>query len=171
MIPVGDFKSVIRYYDRNRSLLPTHVKQWIVLDRDVEQESLQIMDASSNNPMRDAFHTHSAAIRYLPWTPEVGLARFLDEGRARIQQELRSQFANAFINIPSTRLNHANETDGPETRSESKSLIRDVVSNLCEQIGSMKEDTMLHTLYAKFAEHYFTRNRNSAMQLFGPLIS
>jgi hypothetical protein len=30
--PIGDFKNVVRYYDRSRGTLPNYVKQWILLD-------------------------------------------------------------------------------------------------------------------------------------------
>jgi ABC-type lipoprotein export system ATPase subunit len=170
VIPVGDFKNVVRFYDQNRSLLPDHVKQWIVLDQDVESESLQIMSASSSNPMRDAFFEHESTIRYLPWTPEVGLVEFLKAERTSIQQKLKAHYANAYINLPAALFN-LSEPPGPLMRAKCKTVVKQLVTKLCEQIQHVKEDAIAIHLFSMLAEDHFKKRRNEAMQFLGPMIS
>lgn len=171
VIPVGDFKQVVRFYDRNHSMLPLHVRQHILLDQDVESESLSIMAAASNNSMRDLFYEHSDRIKYLPWTPEVGLIDYISTNRAAVQQQLRAHFSNAFINVSAQMVNLTSTTQ-PSRRQESKTKSAALTEDICEQIGSgMAVETVRHHLYSMFTEWYFQNKQAEAIQLMGPLIA
>jgi ABC-type cobalamin/Fe3+-siderophores transport system ATPase subunit len=171
VVPVGDFKQVVKFYDRNYSMLPSQTKQWILLDKDVEVESLTIMASSSNSPMRDLFNEHSGVIRYLPWAPEVGLMEYLESDRQNVQTNLRRHFANAHVSI-SPVLTNLEEASGPLRRNECKRKLRTLVDVLCEQVGNgIRDDAMYHHLFSLLAAKYFQSQSMAAMQLFGPLVS
>jgi ABC-type cobalamin/Fe3+-siderophores transport system ATPase subunit len=170
VLPVGDFKNVVRFYDKNRAILPPRIKQWILLDKDVESESVSIMDASSDNPMRDMFHRHTAAIRYLPWTPEVGLAKHIESRRQTIETQIRKDFMNAFIKLPATITTISTAAAGPAQRNECKNIIKKVVDHIHSQVTGKYEEEISKHLFENFAESYFNDNMNEAMQLFGPMI-
>lgn len=170
VLPVGDFRNVVRFYDKNRAVLPQHVRQWVLLDKDVETESVSIMEASSHDPMRDTFHRHSAVIRYLPWTPEVGLATYIELKRREIEAKLRSDLANAFVSLPVSITEISTRIPGPSQRSECKKIVRDVISHIHDQVPGTDEEALSRQMYEKFAESYFNDKRGEAMQLFGPMI-
>jgi hypothetical protein len=170
VIPVGDFKNVVRFFDKNRAMLPNHVKQWMVLDADVQLESNQIMAASSNNPMRDAFHRHESSIRYLPWTPEVGLFEYLEASRIEVQDTLRRRHSNAYISLPSA-LFSIQSRSGAQFRSQCKSAIRQITTNICDSVPNLREETLRDELFLLFAEWYFNTHAAQARQFLGPLIS
>lgn len=170
VLPVGDFRNVVRFYDNNRAVLPPHVKQWILLDKDVEAESVSIMDASSDNPMRDTFHRHSAVIRYLPWTPEVGLAKYIRSKRHELESKLRRDLVNSFISLPAAIVEVGTDAPGPEQRNKCKRIVRDVISHIRGEVPGADEESLSRRLYERFAESYFDENRAEAMQLFGPMI-
>lgn len=169
VIPIGDFKAVVRFYDRNSSLLPSQVRQWILLDQDVESESVAIMAAASNSPMRDAFHTHQGVIRYLPWTPELGLIQFAAANRQALEQALRIEFQNSFINIAVADVALSSAT-GSQLRNEAKTKLRQLVASLCQQTSSSNEDAIVTSLYKRFTESWFAANPVIAMQLLAPVI-
>jgi predicted ATPase len=170
VLPVGDFRNVVRFYDRNRAMLPDQTRQWILLDHDVEAESIGIMASSSNDPMREVFHKHSAAIRYLPWTPEVGLIKHLGADRAAIERKLREKYLNAFIHLAPAMVSISSQNAGPAQRGECKTILKNVIKYLRDQCTGVTEESITEFLYALFSESFFTKNRNDAMQLFGPLI-
>lgn len=167
--PIGDFKSVVRYYDRSRTLLPDYVRQWILLDNDVEVESLGIMANNSNHPMRDLFHEHSAKIRYLPWTPEVGLLQYLAMHRVDAERELRRRFGNGQLHIPPSMLTLPRAT-GAELRRLSKRAVERLVASLHNGAAHLKEEAITKQLYESLAGSYFRDHRDAAMQLLGPLM-
>lgn len=168
--PIGDFKSVVRYYDRNRSLLPGHVRQWIMLDKDVETESRAIMAHNSNDPMRDKFHAHSARIKYLPWTPEVGLMEFLKTNRTEAELDLRTKLKNATLHIAPADL-VLPELSGAELRRSAKTAVWKLIQTLHEQASQLASGSLEVVLYELFAHFYFQANREEVMERFAPLLA
>lgn len=170
VVPIGDYNNVVRFKDKNRAVLPDQVKQWILLDKDVEQEIIQLMDASSNNLMRDAFHRNSASIRYLPFTPEVALISYLSTKRIEAQSFLRNKYINQQINLASALVT-TKQTNGKPLRSECKTLLRGVIEMVKNETTSTSEENIIEALYESFAHNYFNENQGTAMQSFGPFIS
>lgn len=170
VLPVGDYNNVVRFRDKNHAVLPDHVKQWILLDKDVEDEIVRMMDASSNSPMRDAFHRNSAHIRYLPFTPEVALIRHLSEKRNEVQSALRNRYINNQIQLPSSMV-LITETAGPALRQQCKQLLRRVVEQLQSEMTNVSDDQITEFLYEHFAGCFFSENKSTTMQIFGPIIS
>ena len=171
VLPIGGFRNVVSFYDRNRAMLPEQVKQWILLDHDVETESIAIMAASSNDPMRDVFFKHSGAIRYLPWTPEVGIVIYLATDLIATEVKLRKNYLNAYIHLAPSMVSIINKTAGPAQRNECKTILKEVIKYIREQTTGVKEESITDYICALFAEWYFTNNRNEVMQLFGPMIT
>jgi len=109
-------------------------------------------------------------IRYLPWTPEVGLAKHIGLQRHEIEAKLRSDFVNAFISLPTAIIEMSTHTPGPSQRSECKGIVRDVISHIHDQVPGTDEEALSRRMYERFAESYFNEKREEAMQLFGPMI-
>lgn len=168
--PIGDFNNVVRYYDRSRGSLPDYVKQWILLDADVQQEALAIMAPTSNNAMRDLFHAHYGRIRYLPWSPEVGLVEFLRTHRVGAERELRTRMQNAQIHIAPAMLVLPNVT-GADLRRAAKQAAGAVVRDINNQATNWRAEAIADELYTLLAESYFATDPGPAMQLMGPLVA
>ena len=171
VLPVGGFKDVVRFYDRNRAVLPSHVKQWVLLDKDVEDESVSIIDSSSDNPLRDVFHRSASVLRYLPWSPEVGMMGFLANQRSNVQQELRRKYLNAQILLTPAMVSITSTGPGSALRSESKRLLREIIQQIHDQSTNVTKESITDFLFTLFAQWFFTTNRPQAMQLFGPMIA
>jgi ABC-type lipoprotein export system ATPase subunit len=169
VLPVGDYNNVVRFLDKNRAVLPGHVKQWILLDKDVEAEIVSIMDASSNNPMRDAFHRNSAHIRYLPFTPEVALMTHLAEKRTEVLTALRQMCLNQQMQLPPSMLT-ITQTAGPALRQECKRLLRQVIEHIRTETTNKTDESIREFLYESLAKRYFNENKATTMQVFGPIL-
>jgi len=170
VLPIGDYNNVVRFRDKNHAVLPDHVKQWILLDKDVEDEIVSIMSASSNNPMRDAFHRNSAHIRYLPFTPEVVLIKYFSEKRSEILSALRQKYINHQMQLPSS-LVKITQTAGPALRQECKQLLRKVIEHIQSETINASEESITEFLYENLANHFFNEDRSATMQIFGPIVS
>src|SRR5690606_4739095 len=72
-VPVGGFKEVAAFLERNRSVLPAHVVQKAILDQDVSTETLVTWRANDKHAQLAKFQRLQDDIKYLPFTPEVGL--------------------------------------------------------------------------------------------------
>ena len=169
VLPIGDYNNVVRFRDKNHAVLPGHVKQWILLDKDVENEITGIMDASSNNPMRDAFHRNSAHIRYLPFTPEVALMKHLSEKRAQVQTSLRDRYLNQSMQLPVSLVAIPSAT-GAALRQECKKLLKQVIAHIRSETTGVSDENIVEFLYEAMAARYFDENREFTMQIFAPML-
>lgn len=167
--PIGDFINVVRYYERSRGNLPDYVKQWILLDADAEERAVAIMEPTSTNTLRDLFNAYSGRIRYLPWSPEVGLIEFLRGRRSNAERELRTRMRNAQIHIPPAMLVLANAS-GADRRRAAKLAVKAVIREINRQATNWRAEKIADELYMLLAESYFETDSGRAMQLMGPLV-
>lgn len=168
VLPIGDYQNVVRFLDRNSAILPSHVRQWAILDKDVEDEIINAMDASSNNPMRDAFHRNSAHIRYLPFTPEVALMKYLSEKRSDLVRALRQNYLNQQVQIPAPMVT-ITQPEGHTQRKECKKLVEKIIQHIQSEVTNLSNEKITEFLYEKLAAHTFAENNSTIMQLFGPI--
>lgn len=171
VLPIGDYQNVIGFYDKNRAVLPNYVRHWIILDKDVETEIVPILAPASNHPMRDLFHRSADVIRYLPWTPEVGLVNFLFLQREDILTRLRAKFLNPHIQLTPQMVSIPTELTGRDIRKHAKKQLKAVIEHICEETTGTSANSVKHFLFESFAESFFAENRASTMQLIGPMIS
>lgn len=169
VLPVGDYNNVVRFRDKNKAVLPDYVKQWILLDKDVETDIVTAMNASSENPMRDSFHRNNAYIRYLPFTPEVALIQYLEMKNIEVRDALRRKYINQQIQIPQSMVKTMNSA-GPGLRKESKQLLRKVVEYIRSETTNVSDESVTEFLYERLASHFFNENKQQALQTFGPIM-
>lgn len=89
IIPVGGFQEVVAFLDRNRAVLPNRVTQKAVLDEDVSSETLKDWRSRGNHAQLAKFERLQDDIKFLPFTPEVGLMNYIAQNMAAIEQNLR----------------------------------------------------------------------------------
>jgi ABC-type lipoprotein export system ATPase subunit len=169
VLPVGDYNNVVRFRDKNKAVLPDYVKQWILLDKDVETDIVNAMNASSDSPMRDAFHRNNTYIRYLPFTPEVALVQYLQTNNMDVRDALRRKYINQQIQIPSSMVEPANAV-GPALRRECKQLLRKVVEHIRNETTNVSDESITDFLYERLASHFFSEKQQEALQVFGPIM-
>ncbi|MDR3745660.1 MAG: AAA family ATPase [Acidobacteriaceae bacterium] len=169
VLPVGDYNNVVRFRDKNKAVLPDYVKQWILLDKDVESDIVNAMNASSESPMRDAFHRNSAIIRYLPFTPEVALIKHLETKNTDVRLALREKYINQQIQIPLSMLKTTN-VDGSGLRKECKQLLRKIVEHIRSETKNESDERIAEFLYESLANCFYRDDKPQTLQVFGPII-
>jgi hypothetical protein len=169
-VPVGGFKEVISFLERNRSVMPQHVVQIAVLDDDVRTETLVQWNANNNHAQLEKIQRLARNISYLPFTPEVGLITFILENQAVFEQALRLRFSDNQIRIGQILAEYDSTLIGPDQRRAAKSTVRSLLGYI-EQRSQSSPDAVRERVCGVFAKTSWQKNRPDFMQLFSPMIS
>lgn len=126
VVPVGGFTNVLRFFDRQKPLLSSNTKGFVILDADA-QDSLE--NAQSED-LRQLYSTHQNIISFLPYTPEVGLLQYLDLQWINVRDQLRSHFGTSNIVMRRGDFSQIDANSSPEEqRSKAKSICKDIIVN------------------------------------------
>jgi predicted ATP-dependent endonuclease of OLD family len=162
VIPVGGMTNVLRFFVRQRPLLPAITRCYVMLDADAEQ-TLNAARAEDIIRIRDR---ERAAISYLPVTPEVGLATFLHSSVRKVQDALRTHYR--------LRIAVAQQDVGalpaPNDRDACKMLVSRVCDVIAEQLPNVSSSDVKETLLQLLADHLFESERARIMRFMGPII-
>ncbi len=162
VIPVGGITNVLRFFVRQRPLLPAITRCHVMLDADAEQ-SLNEARVPDIIRIRDE---NRDKISFLPVTPEVGLATFLNANIRNVRDELRRHY-NLQITLTQQNI-------GPlppaEDRDACKALVDRTCEVIAEQLPNVTPAEVKVTLLKLLAEYLFTTDRGNIMQIIGPVI-
>lgn len=161
-IPVGGMTNVLRFFVRQRPLLPAITRAYIVLDADAE-DGIEAARSPDIVRIRDQNRNH---ISYLPMTPEVGLTDLLSRDLEAVIRSLREHY-RIIIQIQRRVVGNI---PAPQDRDEHKALIKRVCENIAHQIPNGNHQDVKTTLLKIYANHYFQSNRQNVMALMGPII-
>jgi len=131
VIPVGGISNVLRFFVRQRPLLPAITRCYVMLDADAEQ-SLNAARVEDIVRIRDR---EAAFISYLPVTPEVGLAEFLHGNTQHVRAAIRTHYR---LQIALTQRD-VGQLPAAENRDACKAL----VNRVCESIAAQLPNTRL----------------------------
>lgn len=165
-IPVGGFVNVIRFFVRQKPLLPAVTRAYVMLDADAE-------DSLDNAQVADVvkiYRDERASISFLPFTPEVGLVRFLVDHRADVLTKLRQHFMLNTLALRMVDLAQAPAPGAANERDSCKVVVDGVCGLLANQLPNASEAEVRSTLFKLLAEHVFATQRPQMMRLFGPVI-
>lgn len=168
-VPVGGFKEVISFLERNRSVMPQHVVQIAVLDDDVRTETLVQWNANRNHAQLEKFQRLDQHISYLPFTPEVGLITFILENQAEFEQALRRRFSDNQIRIGPVIAEYDSTLTGSVQRRAAKSTVKSLLEYI-EQRSQSSSDAVRERVCGVYAITSWETNRPEFMRLFGPMV-
>jgi len=168
-VPIGTFISVIRFLHPSRALLPSTSRAYAVLDGDVKTETVNNWRQTANHTALAEFQLHENNLKYLPWTPEVGLAIWIKDNLNHAQNLLRTRFNDHRIIIYPQEFLSVENLSGPSQRSACKKVIRDFVTRIHGQINRDYDDVK-KIIFEIFATEYFAAHQGEVTELFGPLI-
>lgn len=162
VIPVGGMTNVLRFFVRQRPLLPAITRSYVMLDADAEQ-SLNVARAPDIVRIRDE---ERAAISYLPVTPEVGLATFLHASTRDIQEALRTHYRLQITLVQ----RDVGALPVAEDRGACKAQVDRVCDVIAEQLPNARPSDVKETLLKLLADQLFESQRANVMRLMGPVI-
>lgn len=162
VVPVGGMTNVLRFFVRQRPLLPAVTRCYIMLDADAE-DILNEAQAPDIVKIRDNEH---ASISYLPVTPEVGLAEYLHGNIKSVQDSLRIHYR--------LRLTLLRRDLDPLPRQRDSGMCKKLVEHACEKISEQLPNVgageVKITLLKLYADSLFANDRAAIMRLMGPLV-
>ncbi len=162
VIPVGGITNVLRFFVRQRPLLPAITRCYVVLDADAEQ-SLNDARAEDIVRIRDQ---EAESISYLPVTPEVGLATFLHGNIRTVQEALRAHYRLQIAIVQ----RDVGVLPAEGERDACKVLVSRVCELIAQQLPNVDSDEVKVTLLKLLADHLFANDRGRIMQIMGPII-
>jgi energy-coupling factor transporter ATP-binding protein EcfA2 len=165
-IPVGGFVHVIRFFVRQKPLLPAVTRAYVMLDADAEAS----LDNAQVADVVEIYQNERDFISFLPFTPEVGLVRFLVGHRQEALLKLRHLFMLNTLSMRAVDLAGAPAPGAARERDLCKAMVDRVCTLLANQLPNTFEAEVRNTLFKLLAEHVFATHRPQMLMLFGPVI-
>ncbi|WP_082920268.1 ATP-dependent nuclease [Pseudomonas koreensis] len=166
VIPVGGITNVLRFFVRQKPLLPAITRTYVVLDADAE-ESLKTARAEDIVRIcRDEVNS----ISFLPFTPEVGVCDLLHRRKVDTLQSLKQHFSLNTLSFRGVNLGGQPNPQTPGIRDVCKVIVDSVCDHLSDQLPNASSLDVRNTLMKLLAEDCFNRDRATIMQQFGPII-
>ena len=169
VVPIGGFENVVRFLDRHDELFPLQTQPYALLDADVKDETVRIWRENENHQRLAWFQRLEDRIKYLPWTPEVGLINYLRLNRGQVENELRNRFADRQIVLDQQILNNVPNEVGRQQRARCKTIFGNVCDVTCRVTGRSPED-IERAFCEIFAKTYFENNRAAILELLNPML-
>lgn len=153
--PLGGFKQILDFMDRNAQVLPTSTKTLALLDEDVKSESLANYEANSDHTALSLFSRLQSKIQYLPWTPEVEFVNTLTSSKFHPDQ-LKNFFNDQRIDLPDHWQKHPTSDKGSAIRKAAKESMSNVCKYFCQLLGTsndrIREDLFQFMVYSQSNE-------------------
>lgn len=170
IMPIGPFISVVRHLVGSDAVLPSSTKSAAILDLDVKNESVAAWTANGNHNLLAEFSAQHTRLRYLPWTPEVGLVSFLQQPGAIAQQAFRAHFGNNLLTVLPADIGVIPTTAGGPQRDACKKAVTNVTRTLKTHLAALSEREVKRQVYAVFVKWYFDNNVRQVMSLMASVL-
>jgi len=169
IVPVGPFSSVMAFLERNRSVLPNTIVQKAVLDRDVADETIVSWRRHENHAQLAKYQRQENDIRFLPFTPEVGLVEYAAANVAAFEADLRRRCNDNQIRVAPILRRHDPALVGGPQRQAAKEITDALIAYL-EIRTQRSQEVVREQLCGVFANGVWGQHRAEFMRLFGPMI-
>ena len=166
VIPVGGITNVLRFFVRQRPLLPAITRAYVILDADAE-ESLE--NAQAEDIVR-IYRAEGRSISFLSFTPEVGLCDFFHRDQAGILTSLKRYYSLNTLTLRGVNMGNPPNPELPGIRDLCKTVVDTVCTQLSNQLPNASSTDVRQKLFKLLAEHTFANDRARVMQQFGPVI-
>lgn len=170
VVPIGGFDAVTQFLTHHGVLLPPGTRAFALLDNDVRVETVQGWQDNGKHQQLANFQRLGRKLDYLPWTPEVGIVRFLREKRAQVEQKLRETLGTHLLWLDQAHLERADGLTGADLRRRSKQIVADIASMISVAIGE-DIDMATRIICQEFAKDQFENNRQEILSILLPKLS
>ena len=169
IVPVGGFNEVVAFLERNRSVLPDHCLQKAVLDQDVATEVLVRWRQNGNHAQLDKFRRLENDIKFLPFTPEVGVMNYIVGDLQEFERSLRARCSDNQLRLHDIVHGYDQSLHGSQLRNAAKAKMEGLTEYI--QLRSQRSAEMVREqLCGVFASLAWDLYRAHFMQLFGPMV-
>lgn len=163
-IPVGGFVNVLRFFKYQKALLPAITRSFVLLDADAE---LSLANATQPDviAIRD---NEYASISYLTVTPEVGLAKYLDQHTTAVRDALRAHYCLPGLQFVKADLG---VLPPPVPRKPNKKYVSDACKVLAQRLPNGDAKKVEEVLLKLLANHLYATDSATIIQRMAPLVS
>lgn len=169
IVPVGPFNAVVSFLDRNRAVLPEHIVQRAVLDGDVVTDTIAGWQRNDNHAQLAKYQRLEEGIKFLPFTPEVGLMAYANDNLQTFEQDIRRRCGDNQIRITQYVRAFDRTLAGKPQRDSAKAATDKLIDYLVQRTQRSAE-TVREQLCGVFANAGWDQFRANFLQLFGPMI-
>lgn len=169
VIPIGGFREVVEFLGRNKSVLPKYVKQMAVLDEDVLSENIATWKLKNDYANLGKFSKLDSSVKFLPFTPEVGLMAHIAENLNEFELALRTKFGDNQIRIGDISRVFDRSQASAALRATSKKCVFELIRYLSERTQN-SDEMVRDKLCELFAQASWNSHRSDFMKLFGSAV-
>lgn len=169
IVPVGGFKEVVAFLERNRAVLPDYCLQRAALDADVFNETLESWRRAENHAELAKFQPLSDWIKSLPFTPEIGLMEYVAANVGAVEQSLRQRCADNQIRIGDIARRYDGMLQGAPQRKSAKEASDTLIDYLARRTQRSR-DSAREELCGVFASLSWDQYKVKFMQMFGAML-
>jgi ABC-type lipoprotein export system ATPase subunit len=137
--PIGAFSSVIAFLGRSKSLLPASIHQFALLDKDALDEYVNPLKAAGNHAELAKLQALENKIKYLPWTPEVGICELLSFDIHYHEVAIRDFFDDARITLVGINFSSLKQLNAGPLRKSAKALVRELIEEIASLTNKSQE--------------------------------
>jgi hypothetical protein len=169
IVPVGPFSAVVAFLERNRSVLPDQVTQKAVLDNDIATDTIASWQRNNNHAQLAKLQHLADDIKFLPFTPEVGLMDHIAGNVHQFEASLRQRCADHQIRIGEIVRRYDTTLHGSQKRNAAKESTEALIEHLMQRT-QRPVDTVREQLCGVFANVAWSQYRSDFMQLLAPMV-
>lgn len=170
ILPIGSFISTMNFLKLSAGTVARHVKQYALLDEDVESETLKDCEKNGDSQRIAEYNKIKDNVRFLPWVPEVYACFEIVHHAGRYREKLRQKFMSQQIAIDVRQFDGLSQLNGQEQRTRAKVLWKQFVNDISGTCGCTA-DELSRYLFEEFAARQFEDRPGDMMQAFGPIVA
>ena len=169
VVPLGGFRQILEFLDKAPQMLPGHTRLTVALDQDVQTESLAAYVQNENFEMQALFQRLQGMIKFLPWTPEVGLIQLIRADVGGNEARLKEFFTDNRIVIPNGWAGETIGLTGKPLREASKTAVYEL-GRLIEQLVGKSNDRVREELFKYLVVRTQELGQHNLINFVGGLI-
>ena len=171
VIPIGPFDAVMKFVRNSSAIVAAKTRVFALIDKDVETETLASWHANGNFAQLQLSKDIAAKLRYLPWTPEVGIAKRFKVDKQLHLSELRKLFGNTTkFDLNESEINKICLSSGSVQRGLAKTWINALIHKIAS-VSLESVPVVEQKLLTYFASADFQVDEAYYKQLFLPLLN
>lgn len=171
VIPIGPFDSVIKFVRNSAAIVPTSTRVFGLIDKDVEAENKSAWVKNENYEQLQLLKATKERIRYLPWTPEVGIALRFSNDKTVHLAKLRQLFGNDMrVDFDDSALVEVCSATGSKQRKLAKKWLEQFIS-LTASVRAEPHVVVGQKILGYFANAEWQANDHNLKNLLMPLIT
>lgn len=166
-VEIGGITNVLNMISNGGGIVPEQTEVLALLDLDAKTETLQNAVDNGNLSLQQLFARCESQLKYLPWTPEVGIINYLSAHHTSAQNGLRQLTNTAYLRLSQpTESELVENAGGPQRKCAKKGLNR-ICQETADTLPNLDAADIKEMIYKLFCEWSFTNDKPATQGLFG----